>query len=260
MDDVLEVERMDSIARLTICREAAGNSASEEVIAALDAFLDEAESDRSLRAIILTGQGDRFFCSGGDLKRYRAIESREQLRTVFKRPRQLMERLETFRCPIVAAVNGWALGGGSELMLACDIRIAAPHAKIGFPYAKLALIAGWHGTERLVRAVGDATARYLLLIGEPVDAERALTLGLVQAVADDDKLAEDAMRIAETLASRAPMSPAATKRVLNAVSTESHNLARAAADAEFEDLWVSADHREAEQAFVEKRPPKFEGR
>lgn len=260
MDEVLRVERMDEVARLTICREHAGNSASEEVIAALDGFLDEVEDDYSLRAVILTGEGERFFCSGGDVKRYRAIESREQLRSAFHRPRQLMDRMESFRAPLIAAVNGWALGGGSELMLACDVRIAAAHARIGFPYAKLSLIAGWNGSERLVRAVGDTWARYLLLTGEPVDAERAATIGLVQETVSGDSLAERALELARLLADRAPLSAGATKRVLRAIHTESHNLARATADAQFEDLWVSTDHREAEQAFVDKRTPRFRGR
>ena len=260
MDEVLRVERLGHVARLTICREHAGNSASEQVLMAIEQFLDATEDDRELRAIVLTGSGDRFFCSGGDVKRYRAIETREQLRDAFARPRDLMHRLEVFRCPIVAAVNGWSLGGGAELMLACDIRIAAPHARIGFPYAKLSLAPGWHGSERLVRAVGDAQARYLLLSAEPVSADEALRIGLVQEVVSPGTLCERALALAQLLAERAPASAGAIKRVLSAIHADSHSSARACADAEFEELWVSEDHREAEAAFVEKRKPQFTGR
>ncbi len=255
----LIIERRDAVAVLTIDREDAGNSISSEVIAELEAFFQQAEDDVDLRAVVITGAGDRFFAAGGDVKRYRELETREQLRAAFERPRRLMDSIEVFPRPVIAAINGWALGGGAELILACDLRIAAQGARIGFPYAKLSLIAGWYGAERLVHAVGVAAARNLLLRGEPVDAQEAHRIGLVDEVATSG-VVERAMAIAEEFAGKAPLSMGATKRVLHAIARESRSRARSVADHEFEDLWVSEDHREAEAAFTEKRPPRFKGR
>jgi len=260
MSAPVHVSRRDATAVLTIDRPDAGNSISAEVVEALEGFFHEARDDGALRAVIVTGAGDRFFAAGGDVKRYREIGSREQLRTAFERPRRLLDDIEAFPRPVIAAVNGWALGGGAELMLACDLRVAAEDARIGFPYAKLSLFCGWYGAERLVAAVGQGAARGLLLRGEPVDAAQALRIGLVHEVAPAGGALERAIEIAGELAALAPLTMGATKRVLNAIARESHNHARAVADREFEDLWVSEDHREAEAAFADKRRPRFKGR
>jgi len=260
MGAALSIERRDATAVLTIDREDAGNSISAEVVEALETFFADAEDDDALRAVVITGAGERFFAAGGDVKRYRELESREQLRATFERPRRLMDDIEAFPHPVIAAVNGWALGGGAELMLACDLRVIAAHAKIGFPYVKLSLIPGWYGAERLVAAVGETAARSLLLRGEPVDAREALRIGLVSEIAGDAGALERALALAGELAARAPLSLGATKRVLRAVRTESRSRMRAIADREFEELWVSEDHREAEAAFAEKREPRFRGR
>lgn len=260
MGEPLSIERRGATALLTIDREHAGNSISADVIAALEGFFDGARDDPDLRAVVLTGAGERFFAAGGDVKRYRELASREQLRAAFERPRRLMDDIETFPHPVIAAVNGWALGGGAELMLACDLRVIAPHARVGFPYVKLSLIPGWYGTERLVAAVGETAARSLLLRGEPVGAEEALRIGLVSEIAGEEGALARALALAAELASRAPLSMGATKRMLRAVRTETGSRMRAIADREFEDLWVSEDHREAEAAFEEKREPRFRGR
>jgi len=260
MSAPLRIERREAIALLTIDRQDAGNSISGEVVEGLEAFFDEAREDPELRAVVITGAGDRFFAAGGDVKRYRELQSREQLRAAFERPRRLMDDMEEFPHPVIAAVNGWALGGGAELMLACDLRVIAPHAQVGFPYVKLSLIPGWYGAERLVSAVGETAARSLLLRGEPVAAEEALRIGLVSEIAGEGGALERALELATELSTRAPLSMGATKRVLRAVRSESGTRVRAIADREFEELWMSDDHREAEAAFAEKREPRFRGR
>jgi enoyl-CoA hydratase/carnithine racemase len=256
----LDIARRQATAVLTIDRQDAGNSISAEVVEGLEAFFAEHTDDVDLRAVVITGAGDRFFAAGGDVKRYRALESREQLRAAFERPRRLMDEIETFPRPVIAAVNGWALGGGAELMLACDLRVMSAQAKIGFPYAKLSLAPGWYGAERLVNAVGQTAARDLLLRGEPVDAPEALRIGLVNEVAGAEGAPARALEIAAGFATKAPLSMGAIKRVLRAIDRESASRARSVADREFEDLWVSDDHREAESAFTEKREPRFTGR
>jgi len=257
--EVLKVDRRGGAALLTIDRPHAGNSISAEVTAALEAAVDALERDRDLVAIIITGAGDKFFSSGGDIKQYRELVTREQLQSAFARPRRLLDRLEALPVPVIAAVNGIALGGGAELMLACDVRFAAPTASIGFPYVRLGLIPGWHGAERLTRAIGYANAMHLLTTGEPVDAAEALRLGLVNRVCDGSAV-EAAIVLTEKLAEAAPLSLAATKRVLLASSHLPREEARRIAEGDFADLWLSEDHREAEAAFAAKRRPVFKGK
>lgn len=258
--EVLGVERHGGAALLTIDRPHAGNSISAEVTTALGAAIDALEGDGDLVAIVITGAGDKFFSSGGDIKQYRELVTREQLRAAFERPRRLLDRLEALPVPVIAAVNGIAMGGGAELMLACDVRFAAPAASIGFPYVRLGLIPGWHGAERLVRACGYAGAMHLLTTGDAVDAEEALRLGLVNRVCRDGPVVEAALALAEKLAGSAPLSLAATKRVLLASRHLPRDEARRLAEDDFADLWLSEDHREAEAAFAAKRRPVFKGK
>lgn len=259
MNTAVSVAHTDNIAVITIEREDAGNSISAEVIEALEVFFTTAHEDEHLRAVVITGAGDRFFAAGGDVKRYRSLRSREQLRAAFDRPRRLMDRIEEFPLPVIAAINGWSLGGGSELVLACDLRIMDESARIGFPYAKLSLVAGWHGARRLVATVGQGAARNLLLRAHAIDALEALRIGLVHEVAAKGEALPCAMRIAAEFNDLAPLTVGATKRMLYAITNESASHARSVADREFEDLWVSDDHREAEAAFEEKREPVFKG-
>jgi enoyl-CoA hydratase len=258
--EVLRVERRGPAALLTVDRPHAGNSISAEVTAALDGAITSLEKDREIVAIIVTGAGDKFFSSGGDIKQYRELVTREQLQSAFERPRRLMDRLEALPIPVIAAVNGIAMGGGAELMLACDMRLAAPTASIGFPYVRLGLIPGWHGTERLIRTCGYANAMHLLATGESVDAREAHRLGLVNRVCDDVSVVDAALMLVEKLARAAPLSLAATKRVLLGAYHLPRDQARRLAEDDFADLWLSEDHREAEAAFAAKRPPAFKGK
>ncbi len=258
--DPLLKQRIKSTLLLTLNREFAGNSISLDLVESLQSSFDSARNDPQLRCIVITGSGKRFFSSGGDVKQYRALKTETQLAATFAQPRALMESIEAFPLPVISAVNGWALGGGAELLLATDIRIAARSARIGFPYVKLSLMPGWHGTERLVRAVGHASASALLLRGNPVNADRALQLGLVHELADDDALLEVAMQCAQEFEDAAPLSLAAIKQSLRTNGRVDHANARVEADELFQQLWLSEDHREAEAAFAEKRSPEFKGK
>lgn len=257
--DVLKSERRGAAQVLTITREHAGNSISREVTEAFEQAIAPLDHDATLRAVIVTGVGNRFFCSGGDIKQYRDLKTREQLNKAFARPRKLLDHLESLPVPVIAAVNGYALGGGAELMLACDIRMASPEAKIGFPYVKLSLIPGWHGIERLARSCGYGVAMHLLASGEPVSATEAKRLGLINEVVTEGPVLDAARAFAARLEAAAPLSLAATKRVLRSAFSQSRDAARQLAEQTFADLWMSKDHREAEAAFAEKRKPKFSG-
>ena len=163
--DVVTTERIGAAMVVRIDRESSGNAISREVVAGLAESVREAEAADVLAAVVITGRGDKFFAAGGDLKQYREIGTRDELAAAFARPRALMDAIEALPMPVIAAINGYALGGGAELALAADLRIASPNARIGFPYVKLGLIAGWDGMERLVRCCGYGHAMHLLLTG-----------------------------------------------------------------------------------------------
>jgi enoyl-CoA hydratase len=214
--------------------------------------LDALERDSAIRAVIVTGKG-RTFCSGDDLKE-RAAALKSGVGDSTASFAQLLDRLEGFRVPIIAAVNGWAAGGGLELALTCDIRLAATEAQFVCAGVNVGLIASaW----RLPRLIGPARAKHMLLTGLPFDAMTAEKFGLVTGVHQAGELLPAALALAERIASRAPLSVEATKRIAShAVDLAPAEAARAV-QAEFETLVKSADHAEALTAFREKREPKF---
>ena len=258
--EVLRRERAGAVELLVINRPDAGNAMSSEVTAALEAALDAISADDSVRAVVITGAGDRYFCAGGDIKKYRELRTREQLAATFEHPRRLLNRIERLPLPVIAAINGYALGGGAELAVACDIRVAAPDAQIGFPQVRLGIILGWQSIGRLARHCGHGTAMQLLGTGEPVSAAEAHRIGLVNEVVSSGDVREGALAFADHFSAAAPKALADTKRLLLSTYEEPPEHARRLADEAFEALWLSEDHREAEAAFAEKRPPAFKGR
>jgi enoyl-CoA hydratase len=241
---------------LIIDREQAGNSISRDTAQAMRDALDGTAGRTDLRGIVVTGAGDRFFCTGGDLKAYRAMSSPEELAETFGVVRGLLDDIESHPLPVIAAINGYALGGGAELALACDLRFAAEGAKIGLPQARLGIIPGWNGAERLMHVVGYARAMRMLLSCEQLSAKEALDQGLVDAVAADEDVVDHAVDFLAGMPA-APLAVSATKRTLRAAA---RGEGQATGEALLEDLWFSEDHREAEQAFAEKRAPAFKGR
>lgn len=251
---VLTKARFGGTWLLTLNRPQSGNSFNGRLSAALHAAVAGVRKDRAAKAVVLTGAGDRFFCTGGDLKEYRGLRTRRQLAGVFERMRELLDALEDLPVPVIAAVNGLVLGGGAELLLACDVRFAAATARIGFPQLRLGLITGWNGAERLVRSCGRSTAMRLLLAGDAVPATEARALGLIDVIVEGQVL-DAALRFAAGLEDIGPLPLAAGKRaVLDALRLDSSRVRRRAAKV-FETLWFSADHRAAEVAFIEKRRP-----
>lgn len=259
---IVRQETLDQALVLTIDREAFGNALSAETAAAISDAIKPLASgaDDLVRCVILTGAGNKFFCAGGDIKRYRTLQTAPQLEAVFSGPRRLMNALEDLPIPVIAAVNGYALGGGAELMLAGDLRVAEETAQIGFPQTRLNIIPGWHGVQRLARDIGHARAMKLLLTGERLTAATALELGLIHAVVEPGKALQTALQWARSFESCGPLALGGAKRVLHSVSRRSDKESRAIADAVLTELWLSEDHREAEAAFEEKRQPVFKGR
>lgn len=256
--DRLQVEKIGAALVLTIDRVAAGNSLDLRTAEALSRSVDDSAADSDLRAIVITGAGDRFFCAGGDLKAYQAIDSSELLESTFGRVRLLLDQFESCPLPIIAAINGYALGGGMELALACDIRIATRGALLGLPQSRLGLIPGWNGVERLVETVGRSRAMHLLLKGERLDAKRAEEIGLLDFVVDGSAM-QAGVDYASSLQENAPLSLGASKQAVLSALRSPGVQSRPVTSALFDRLWFSEDHREAERAFMEKRSPSFKG-
>ncbi|MCP3417940.1 enoyl-CoA hydratase/isomerase family protein [Bradyrhizobium brasilense] len=245
---------------LTISRPQAGNSIDTPTALQLDQTLRRHRRNRALRAVIVTGAGGKFFCTGGDLKAYRSLKTKAQLSSAFGRVRKLLTAFESFPLPVIAAIDGYALGGGLELALACDLRFASSEAKLGFPQSRLGLIPGWNGAQRLVELVGRSRAVKLLFAGETIGAADALRLGLIDELSDGRSAEQQALDFVKRLEPVAPLSLGATKSVALAATRLDSRAAERAATKAFEQLWFTRDHREAEAAFVEKRTPRFTGK
>ncbi|MFZ4711382.1 MAG: enoyl-CoA hydratase/isomerase family protein [Zwartia sp.] len=257
-DTLLLTERKNDCLIIRLNRPHDGNAINLSMAQALAALIEDCNKELTLRAVILTGSGDKFFCAGGDVKAYAKIDTDVDLNEVFDTIRDLLDSLERLPCPVIAAINGYAIGGGAELTLACDFRIIEQGAQIGFPQSRLGILPGWNGISRLVPLIGRAAAAKLLFDGRRINAEQALTIGLATAVAPTGQSLRVALELAETFSGTAPLSIAAIKAELNAV-TQNLGDVRAQSRRAFAELWFTADHKEAEKAFAEKRLPSFKG-
>jgi enoyl-CoA hydratase len=221
--------------------------------------LRELGDDPGVRVIVLTGAGDRAFAAGADIK-YMSALSPSEAKEWGELGQEVGRLLETGRQPSIAAVNGFALGGGCELALACDIRFAASTARLGQPEVNLGIIPGWGGTQRLARVCGTGVAKDLILTGRPVDAAEALRIHLVTAVFEPDELMARTMETARVLAAKGPLALAAAKAAVDQALQGEHGTNLQAEADRFGELFASEDTKEGLTAFVEKREPRFTGR
>ncbi len=259
MDEpVVLVEETGDIATVRINRPGALNALDEATLIALrDAFRALAQS--SVRAIILAGSGDRAFAAGADIKAMRDYGPDEG-RAFALLGQEATHAVEATPQPTIAAVRGFALGGGCELALACDLRIAAADAVFGQPEVSLGIPPGWGGTQRLPRLVGPERAKDLILTGRRVRADEALRIGLVGRVVPAETLMDEARAVALAIAANAPRAVIAAKRAINR-AVEGEMVSGLAFEADmFAAAFGTADQREGMTAFVERRTPRFEGR
>ena len=255
----LIVEREGPTAIITVNRPKALNALNATVFEELIKAFDALEADKQVRAVIITGAGEKAFVAGADIGELNALGNVEMATQKARAGHVITARLEHSRLPVIMAINGFALGGGLELAMAGDIRIAASTAKLGQPEVNLGIIAGFGGTQRLPRLVGQGMAAYLLLTGEPITADEAKQANLVERVVPPDQLLTEAKRIAAVIASKAPEAIAATKRAIHkGLQTDLHSALELEAEA-FGMIAGSADAREGTAAFLEKRPPRFSG-
>jgi enoyl-CoA hydratase len=233
------------------------NALDRPTIEELRDRLAELDVDAEVTVVVLTGAGEKAFVAGADIKYMSGLAAEEAL-AWGELGHECARLLETMPKPTIAAINGFALGGGCEFALACDLRYTASTAKVGQPEINLGIIPGWGGTQRLARVCGLGVAKELILTGRIVDADEALRIRLVDAI--HDPVLEKAHEVAGLLASKSPLALAAAKRTLNRVlqGTHAENLKLEAG--EFGDLFASADAKEGLTAFSEKRTPRFTGR
>ena len=235
------------------------NALDLESLTALHERLGELAADGDARVVVLTGAGDRAFVAGADIK-YMSGLSVLEAREWGGLGHACASLLETMRKPTIAAINGFALGGGCELALACDLRYAARTAKLGQPEINLGVIPGWGGTQRLARVCGVGFAKELILTGRLVDAEEAERRGLVNAVYEGAELLERVLETARLLAAKSPLALAYAKRAVNLALQGSHEASLDQEATLFAMLFSSEDQTEGMSAFVEKREPRFTGR
>jgi enoyl-CoA hydratase len=251
------LEREQTVVTLTLNRPDKLNAIDGAMLEALDEALSRLEADQKCRAVILTGAG-RAFSAGADIKEWTALTPQEFGPSWGLRGHRLFDRLAALAPPVIAAINGIAFGGGLEMALCADIRIAAEGARLGLPEVTIGAIPGWGGTQRLPRLVGSGRARQMILTGQPIDAHRAEAYGLVTEVVAADALVGRALELAQQIAANAPLAVQAAKRLIDAALPTSP-----AATLEVSASMASGateDAREGRSSFLERRPPRYRGR
>ena len=257
--DNLKLEKKDGVAVLTINRPDKLNALNDHTIRELDAAFTSLGSDPEVRGVILTGAGEKAFVAGadiGELSTQRPVDGKE----TSLRGQRVLDRIEGLGKPVIAAVNGFALGGGCEIALACHVRVASENARLGTPEVKLGIMCGYGGSQRLPRLVGKGRALEILLTGEMVDAQEALRIGLVNRVVPKDALLAESEALLRKMLANGPVSLRFTLEAVN------QGLAMTLAEGQrleatlFGLLCTTEDMKEGTRAFLEKRPAKFQGK
>jgi len=245
---------------VTLNRPSVLNALRGRLLAELSVALAELDRNSDVRAIVVTGAGEKAFAAGADISELNALASAGSGADQARTGQALTRQIERTSKPVIMAINGFALGGGCELAMAGDIRIASDNAKFGQPEVNLGLLPGYGGSQRTTRLVGKGMAMYLCLTGEMIDAREALRIGLVQKVVPQAELLTEAKRIAAVIASKAPLAVAACKRAINNGAHLSIDDALELEALEFGVLVDTEDIKEGTSAFLEKRKPSWKGR
>jgi enoyl-CoA hydratase len=254
----ISIEKNGPVVVATISRPEALNALNQIVLRSLAALLDLVDGDKEVRALILTGAGEKAFVAGADIKQFENMTPAAS-EDFARAGQELFTRIEKSRVPVIAAVNGFALGGGLELALACDFIYAADNAKFGLPECTLGIMPGFGGTVRLPRRVGVGLAREMAMSGSMISAQDALACGLANKVVPAASLLEEARKTATAIASRAPLAVAAIKKSIHEGASLGEPQANALEAKLFGQLFGTNDRTEGVQAFIEKRKPSFKG-
>jgi enoyl-CoA hydratase len=255
----VRTENRDGILVVTIDRPKVLNALNAQTVEEIGQVFDEARSDEAVKAVIVTGGGDKAFVAGADINEL-AQKNPFTGKETSERGQQILSRIERFPKAVIAAINGFALGGGCELALACQIRIASDKAQIGLPEVTLGIIPGYGGTQRMARLLGKAKALELILTGDRVRAEEAERIGLVNKVVPHDELMAEAEKMARTIMSRGPVAVRAAIEAVMSGSEMPFEEGQFLEATLFGLLAASEDMKEGMSAFMEKRKPEFRNR
>jgi len=258
MYQTLLISLDNNVLTITINRPEKLNALNNDVFTDLEKVINEVERSSDIRSAIITGAGPKAFVAGADIAEFAGL-NKEQATTLAKRGQDIYLRIERCNKPIVAAVNGFALGGGCELSMACHFRIASDNAKFGQPEVNLGLIPGYGGTQRLVQLIGKGRAIELLISGNMIDANAALQYGLVNYVVKQEELLEKTRMLLAVINSKAPLAVGACIKTANAVFDETINGFDLEIN-EFAKCFDTEDMKEGTAAFLEKRKAVFKGR
>mgnify|MGYP005810570269 CR=1 FL=1 len=253
-------EEQGGVGLITVNRPDVHNALNMQTIGELRELCARLRAEDALRALVLTGSGSATFLAGGDLKEFQRIRTVEEARAMTSSMKEVTEMLAGFPWPVIAAVNGLAVGGGCETAIACDFRVAGENAQLGMKQIKLGIMSGWGGGPRLIHLVGRGLALRLMLTGELVKARDALAIGLVDEVVPPDRVVDRALELGRTIARNAPLAVRAYKRLANMTVRVPLDEAIAYETELFGPVWVSQDHEECVRAFFEKRTPVLTGK
>jgi len=259
MYSCLLVQTENNICTIAINRPDKLNALNKTVIEELSTAIDEVNNNADIRSAIITGSGAKAFVAGADISEFTSLDAKGGKALAQKGQDQVFSKIENSSKPIIAAVNGFALGGGCELAMSCHFRIASDNAKFGQPEVNLGLIPGYGGTQRLVQLIGKGRAMELLMTGNMIDANMALQYGLVNHVVGQDELLAKAKSILDTINSKAPLAVAGCIKAVNAVFDETEN-GYAVEINIFGELFDTSDAKEGAAAFLEKRKANFTGK
>lgn len=254
----IKIDKKNGIATITINRPKVLNALDMNTIDELTNLVKDLEKDEKTKVVILTGEG-KAFIAGADISQMANMTPLEA-KSFADKGHCLLNKIEKSRLPFIAAVNGYALGGGCETLMACDIVIAGKSAKLGQPEINLGISPGFGGTQRLPRLVGRMKAKELLLTGRNIDADEALNIGLVNMVVDDDKLIQTANNIAEKIASKSTVQTNFIKALVNKGADIDLNSANSLEISYFSSSFSTHDQKEGMKAFLEKKKPNFKGK
>jgi len=252
-------EKSEGIATITINRPEKLNAMDQETVQEILSALDDAEKDENIRVVVITGAGDRAFSAGADISGMKGrtpLDSRKSSQL----GQQPMNRVEDLEKPVIAAINGYALGGGLELAMACDFRIASENARLGQPEINIGLVPGWGGTQRLPRFVGKALAKEMIFTGRMIDAKIAEQHGLVNKVVPAAQLKSAVQELATELLNKPPVAIKVAKQLINNSTETNLRIGLTHESEAFGILGSTEDFKEGTTAFLEKRKPKFKGK
>ncbi|MBX7182804.1 MAG: enoyl-CoA hydratase/isomerase family protein [Bacteroidia bacterium] len=248
----------DGIFLITVNRPDKLNALNYEVLSDLNNAFDEVYSNSAIKSVIITGAGPKSFVAGADISEFKGLDVANGIKLA-QRGQAIFKKIEDSPKPVIAAVNGFALGGGCELAMSCHIRVAAPNAKFGQPEVNLGLIPGYGGTQRLIQLIGKGKALELLMTADMIGAEEALRLGLVNYVVAPEELLNKATEILKKIATKAPVAITQVIACANAYYTDGVDGFQAEID-RFGDCCATSDFQEGATAFLEKRAANFQGK